>query len=212
MPLEAAAAPAGPPWARRPGALWAAFATALTAASLLAWPAPAALLDWQPALAAAEFWRAWTAAFIHWSPLHLFANAAGAAVVAALGVAARLPPPAALAWFAAWPLTQCGLWLRPELAHFGGLSGVLHAGVAVAALWLVAARQGRERAIGWALAGGLAVKLLAEQPWGEPLRHGGGWDIAVAPLAHATGGVAGGACGALAWVVTKGWQRQSPAP
>ena len=37
------------------------------------------------------------------------------------------------------PLTQLGLLMRPDLLHYGGLSGVLHAGVAAAALWLVRA-------------------------------------------------------------------------
>ena len=36
----------------------------------------------------------------------------------------------------AWPLTHLSLLARPEVMHYGGLSGVLHAGVAVAALGL----------------------------------------------------------------------------
>ena len=38
------------------------------------------------------------------------------ALVTALGVAARAPQRMALAWFAAWPLTQLGLLWRPDLA------------------------------------------------------------------------------------------------
>ncbi len=176
---------------------WPALAWLLAAASLLAWWLPAALIDWQPALALSQPWRAWSAAFVHWSGLHLGANLAGAAVVGALGVAARLPPQMALAWFAAWPLTHAGLLLRPELAHYGGMSGVLHAGVAVAALWLLARSCGRRRLIGAAIAGGLLVKIAAEAPWGPALRQGGGWDIAIAPLAHASGAAAGALCAAL---------------
>ena len=107
----------------------------------------------------------------------------------------------ALAWLAAWPLTQLGLLAQPALLHYGGLSGVLHAGVAVAALHL-AWRGGRgERWIGAALLGGLALKVASEAPWGAPLRHPAGWDIAVAPAAHACGLVAGllYAAVALAW-------------
>jgi hypothetical protein len=64
------------------------------------WPGglPAAWLDWQPALGLAEPWRAWSAAWVHWSPLHLGSNLLAAAVVAAFGWAARMPPRAALAW------------------------------------------------------------------------------------------------------------------
>jgi rhomboid family GlyGly-CTERM serine protease len=190
-----------------PGAAWTALAALLGAGAVVAWWLPAAVLDWQPAQAAAQPWRAWTAAFVHWSPLHLGANLAGLLVVGLLGRVARLPAALALAWFAAWPLTQAGLLLRPELARFGGLSGVLHAGVAVAALALLVAARGRARAIGAAIAAGLVLKIVTEDPWGPPLREGGGWDIAVAPLAHATGALAGALCALpAAW-----WWRRSRA-
>lgn len=184
-----------------PGAAWTALAALLGVASLVAWWVPAAPLDWQPARAFDQPWRAWTAALVHWSPLHLGANLAGVVVVGLLGRVARLPAALALAWCAAWPLTQFGLLLRPELARFGGLSGVLHAGVAVAAVALLVATRGRTRAIGAAIAAGLVLKILLEQPWGPPLREGGDWDIAVAPLAHATGALAGALCAlpALWW-------------
>ncbi len=191
---------------KRPGATWAALAALLAAGSLLAFTLPAALLDWQPAIAAEEPWRALTAAFVHWSPLHLAANLGGVAVVAALGLAARLPLRCTVAWAVAWPLTQLGLLVQPALAHYGGLSGVLHAGVAVAALALVLGETGRRRGLGAAIGAGLVLKLLLEEPWGAPLRQGGGWDIATAPLAHATGALAGLLCGAVALL----GQRDSP--
>ncbi|MBK7457861.1 MAG: rhombosortase [Betaproteobacteria bacterium] len=182
----------------RPGQAWLALAAALAAASVLAWWAPAWVLDWQPALAAAEPWRAFSAAFVHWSPMHLGANLGAAAAVAAFGWAAKLPPRAALAWGVAWPLTHVGLLLRPELAHYGGLSGLLHGGVAVVVLWLLVQERGRRRAIGAMVGLGLAAKLWLEQPWGPVLRPAAGWDIALAPLAHATGAAAGLLCGAVA--------------
>ncbi|HRC38030.1 MAG: rhombosortase [Rubrivivax sp.] len=182
----------------RPGQAWLALAAALAAASVLAWWAPAWALDWQPALAAAEPWRAFSAAFVHWSPMHLGANLGAAAAVAAFGWAAKLPPRAALAWGVAWPLTHVGLLLRPELAHYGGLSGLLHGGVAVVVLWLLVQERGRRRAIGAMVGLGLAAKLWLEQPWGPVLRPAAGWDIALAPLAHATGAAAGLLCGAVA--------------
>ena len=152
-----------------PGRLWAGLAALLAAASLLAWWLPAEGLDWQPTRAATEPWRAWTAAFVHWSPTHLTINLIGTVVVAALGLAARLPARVAVAWAVAWPLTQAGLWLRPELAHYGGLSGVLHAGVACAAAWLVLAARERQQAIGLAIALGLTLKVLTEAPWKVPV-------------------------------------------
>ena len=120
-----------------------------------------------------------------------------------MGWAARAPLALALAWAAAWPLTQWGLLLRPELAHYGGLSGVLHGGAASAALWLVVARRGRERAVGAAVLLGITLKLLHEAPWGAVLRTGGGWDIAVAPLAHATGAIAGLLCAGVALALSR---------
>jgi len=193
----------------RPGPAWAALAAAFAAASLLAWWLPAPLLDWQPARAAAEPWRAFSGAFVHWSAQHLLANLAGAAVVGALGVAGQLPGRATLAWLLAWPLTQAGLAVQPALAHYGGLSGVLHAGVAVAGLWLLVTGGGRRRAIAAAVLAGLAAKVLLERPWGAPLRLGSHWDIATAPLAHATGTLAGLLCAALLLALQR-WPRARP--
>ncbi len=184
-----------------PGQAWLALAALLAAGSVLAWWAPAWTLDWQPTLASSEPWRAFTAAFVHWSPLHLGANLGATAAVAAFGWAAKLPPRAALAWGVAWPLTHVGLLLRPELAHYGGLSGMLHGGVAVVVLWLLVLERGRRRAIGAMVAAGLVAKLWLEQPWGPALRQAADWDIALAPLSHATGAVAGLLCGGLALVL-----------
>lgn len=180
---------------------WLALAACAAAGSTITWFLPATALDWQPARAFVEPWRWVTAAFVHWSPLHLGANLAGTAVVAAFGHAAALPRRAALAWALAWPATQGALLAQPALAHYGGLSGVLHAGVAVAAVHLLA-RSGRARWIGGAVLVGLALKIVLERPWAGPLLHPAGWDIAVAPLAHAAGAVAGATAGAVsAWTM-----------
>jgi rhomboid family GlyGly-CTERM serine protease len=173
---------------------WPLLAALLAAGALVAWRLPTGALDWQPALALAQPWRAFSAAFVHWSATHLGANLLGALVVTLYGLAARVPPAAALAWLAAWPLTQVGLLVRPDLLHYGGLSGVLHAGVAVAGVWLVADAHGMRRAVGAAVLAGLAFKVLLETPWGPPLRHPAGWDIAIAPAAHASGALAGALC------------------
>lgn len=158
----------------------------------LAWFLPAPWLDWQPELAWREPWRAWTAAAVHWSPQHLAANLGATAVVAAFGWAARLPARAALAWALAWPATQWGLLVQPALLHYGGLSGVLHAAVAIAAVWrLWQPESTRQRWVAAAVGTGLLLKLLLEAPWGPALRPLPAWDISVAPLAHASGALAG---------------------
>jgi rhomboid family GlyGly-CTERM serine protease len=175
---------------------WLALAGALLLGALL-WPAAdASRWDWQPTLALGQPWRAWTAAWVHWSTSHLMMNAAGLGVIGLLGWRASVQPRDALAWALAWPLTQLGLLLQPGLRHFGGLSGVLHAGVAVTAVALL--RQGgARRFIGAALAVGLALKLLLERPLGAPLRQIAGWDIPIAPFSHLSGALAGLLCGVL---------------
>jgi len=181
-----------------PGArAWTALAALLMLAALAGWLVDHNTLDWQPGLAATQPWRAFSAVAVHYSVLHLAANLAGALLVGALGVVAELPVRLAAAWFVAWPLTQLGLLLRPELLHYGGLSGVLHAGVAAAALGLIARSRGRRRAIGTAILVVLCAKVLSESPWGAVLQMRDGWDIAVAPFAHATGLVSGLLCAGI---------------
>jgi rhomboid family GlyGly-CTERM serine protease len=160
-------------------------------------PTLAAWLDWQPALALRQPWRCITAAWVHLSGQHLAGNLAGAVMVAAYGRAAGCGRRAAWAWALAWPLTHAALALQPTLQHYGGLSGLMHAGVAVASWQLLRGEHGQRRAVGGAVLALLALKLLLEAPWqGGPLRHEPGWDIAIAPLAHSTGALAGLLCAA----------------
>ncbi|MEP7056833.1 MAG: rhombosortase [Caldimonas sp.] len=179
---------------------WAGLAALLATAAIVLSGIDATALDWQPALALREPWRAFSAVAVHYSALHLAANLAGTALVAALGVAARVPARMVGAWACAWPLTQLGLLARPDLLHYGGLSGVLHAGAAVVATHLLLRGPPARRLIGAALAAGLVVKVFGEAPWGSPLRISTDWDFATAPLAHASGLVAGVVCALVAAV------------
>lgn len=181
----------------RGAAAWVASSVALAVVAALLFSAPRNALDWQPARALAEPWRVWTAAFVHWTPWHLAANAIGCAVVAAFGWAAQVPPRALLAWLAAWPLTHLALALQPALVSYGGLSGLLHAGVAVAAWQPLRHAEGRARMLGALVLIGLAVKIVLEAPWRAPTQVLPGWDFPVAPLAHATGALAGLLCAAI---------------
>ncbi|MDN3918788.1 rhombosortase [Roseateles violae] len=186
---------------RTPLSSWTGISLTLAGLALAAFFfAPAAALDWQPALWPRQPWRALSAALVHWSGQHLAANLAGCAMLALLGRQARLGARCSLAWLLAWPATQLGLLALPEpaaLRHFGGLSGVLHAGVAIAALELLLRRRGRERTIGALIGLGLALKLLLEQPLGPPLRTVPGWDIPLLPFAHLSGALAGALCALL---------------
>nr|WP_297523833.1 rhomboid family intramembrane serine protease [uncultured Roseateles sp.] len=198
-----------------PGRTWLLVAMALAVGSLVAWiqaPQVQAAMAWRPGLAGHEPWRAVSAAWLHWSPQHLIANLAGCAVVGLLGVAARLTARDAAAWLLAWPLTQFGLLIEPTLERFGGASGVLHAGVAVAAIGMMRRRasHGRERVIGLLIGLGLIVKVAAERPLAMPaLRHWDGWNIAIAPLAHLTGLLAGVATALLCALAVRVWTRRA---
>jgi rhomboid family GlyGly-CTERM serine protease len=182
---------------------WAGLCLLLALGSLAAAALPAGLLDWQVQRAWREPWRWWSAAFVHLSPRHLTVNLAGCAVVAGFGWAARLGPRWTWAWVAAWPLVHLALLEVPGLARYAGLSGLLHAGVAVAALGAVCGQRGRRRSIGCAALAGLAAKVLLERPWLGAVQHWPGWDIAIVPAAHAAGAAAGLACALVACATSR---------
>ncbi|MEO6278946.1 rhombosortase [Roseateles sp.] len=184
---------------------WLLLCASFAALSLIAWPLPREALDWQPALIAPQPWRALTAAFVHWTPIHLAANLAGCAVLALLGHRAQLGKRETLAAVIALPLTQFGLLLRADLDRYAGLSGELHALAAIAALTLIS-RAGRERLIGAAIALGLIAKLALEHPLGPALRATEGFDFPVAPFAHLSGALAG----LIAWSLTMRSYPKSP--
>jgi rhomboid family GlyGly-CTERM serine protease len=185
-------------------AAWPALCAVLALGALGAQPVDTALLDWQPGLAAREPWRWWSAAFVHWSPWHLRINLIGIALVAALGWRTGLGARATAAWALAWPLTHLGLLAQAGLRHYGGLSGVLHAGLAIIACELLRSGAGRARWIGAGLGLGLLVKVISERPWGPPTQAVAGWDFQVAPLAHAVGAIAG----LLAWALVGGGSKR----
>jgi rhomboid family GlyGly-CTERM serine protease len=177
---------------------WVATAVLMAVLAALLWFAPRGALDWQPELASTQPWRAWSAAFVHWSASHLVANLIGCVVVAAFGAAARVPLRASLAWLVAWPLGHVALAVQPALASYGGLSGVLHAGVAIAAWQVARSATLRQRLIGVAVLLGLALKLALEASWRAPVQMMPQWDFPVASLAHLTGALAGLLCAAIA--------------
>lgn len=191
----------------RPGLAWTALGlglAGLAVASVLL-PIDPARWAWHRGELLAEPWRWLSGAFVHWTPRHAAANAAGALVLAWVGWRAGLPARAAWAWAAALPLAQAGLVLKADLLQVAGLSGLLHAGVAVLVLELLSAPD-RDRWIGAAIGVGLLVKLGLEQAWGPALRHEALWGaMPVVPWAHA----AGAAAGALAWAVVRRLRKPS---
>ena len=218
--------------ALRPVSLWTGLVWVwATLACAVAWggwgdgsgPVPMsrwqALLDWQPSLWPAQPWRAWSAGFVHWSAAHLGLNLLACGVLIAWGHAAALGRRYALAWLAAWPLTHVLLVAWPGLRHYGGLSGMLHAGVAIGAWALLCHGRGQRRWVGaWVLAG-LALKLVLELPaWpqgvtlvpslqvdAQPLAGAPGFKVA--SVAHGSGVFSGLLCAALLDLVHR-WARR----
>ena len=186
---------------------WIGTAALLCATAFAGTAWPAELLDWQPARFSVEPWRALTAVAVHYSREHLFANLLAVALTALFGVVAHLPARMSLAWLGAWPLTHVGLLLRPELAHYGGLSGVVHAGVAVVISWLLLTGTRAQRLVTLAVLTGFCGKLITEAPWGPALRHPPGWNIATAPIAHTTGARAGALSALAVWAL---WRSRAP--
>lgn len=194
------------PLLQRPGAAWCGVALMLLSGTLLfealgrtpAW-------EWQPDAAATQAWRWWSAAFVHYSQLHLVGNLTGLALTAAFGWVSGVAPRAALAWLMAWPLTHLAfLWAVPELRHYGGLSGVVHAGVAIVLTHLFVSGTRGQRLVAAAVLAGLVAKIVSETPWRGAVQHPEGWDIGIAPIAHVTGVLAGTVCALVlrAWPTT----------
>ena len=183
---------------------WLVMFSVLVVPAMLSGPGDALareVLGWRPDRAWSEPWRWWSAAWMHLSTTHLLANLSGAVPVAALGWLLQADRRMAWAWALAWPLTHLSLLLQPELLRYGGLSGVLHAGVAVVCLHLLTCDHPPiPRLFAWGLTVGLVAKITMENPCGPALVHPLGADIAVAPWAHLSGSVAGATLGLLGLV------------
>lgn len=189
---------------------WIGVAALLCACALLGWPVNREMLDWQPGLAFTQPWRALTAVAVHYNGIHLAGALAGTLLTGALGFAANVPARLVWAWLVAWPLTHFGLLVKPELVHYGGVSGVVHAGVAAVIVFLLVQRKTLQRLIGAAMLIGILIKVIGETPWGPVLRHPEGWGIAVAPIAHATGAAAGAVCALVALLLFRADRPKTP--
>lgn len=169
---------------------WIGPPLALALGALLASAFPHTWLEWQ-AEHPLQVWRWFTAAFVHYGPLHLGANLLGCAVVAVFALTARLPAIAAWAWWMAWPLSTLSLTLWPAVHRYGGSSGALHAGAALVAGLLATQRDGAARWIGVGVILGGGAKVLLEAPWVQPIQPAGWVGVPVAVAAHAGGWAVG---------------------
>lgn len=185
---------------------WAGLSGMFIFAAVLVHSLPATALpalSWQAGLWRIEPWRQWSAAWVHWSAWHLGANVLGALVLMAAAQVSEVRPRHAAAWLVAWPLTHLLLACDPALAQYGGMSGVLHAGVAIVIIALLDQSAIFPRVTGLVLLAALLIKLAREAPL---LAHALGWHVPPLPLpgtssfvvagnAHLAGTLAGLACG-----------------
>ena len=136
----------------------------------------------------------WTCVWLHANTRHLAANLGGLALILSLGWILKLPRRAALAWLLAWPLTHLALLLDPRLDTYYGLSGVLHAGLSIAATTLIVQPDRARRwatTYGWALLVGMLAKCWLENPDWQALLPRPGLDMNAAPMSHWAGTLVG---------------------
>ncbi len=149
-----------------------------------------ALLLSPAAISGAEVWRLWTGHWVHFSSTHLAWDVGALLLVSSqLNRASRQ---------SLWLLVACGapamslalLELRPEMAAFGGLSGIATGAVTLWAIELLR-RQGSARVVGIMVSGLLVAKLgwdwVSTTPLVVALSDTG---IRSEPLAHLLGIVA----------------------
>ncbi|MDB5870781.1 MAG: hypothetical protein JWQ07_223 [Ramlibacter sp.] len=141
-------------------------------------------------------WTLWTSAWVHTSTGNLGGNLLALAALAVLGAAIGAGRHAAIALLVAWPLGTLALLLWPEVRNYGGLGGPIHAAAMVLAT--VAARRPALKALSPVLFGGMALKLLAEHAWSQPVVFDPSWGFNVIYAAHLTSALAGAVCGWIA--------------
>ncbi len=153
-------------------------------------------LAWDAKYWLQEPWTLWTAAWVHGAGGNLAGNLLALVAVAIVGASLRVGRSAALALFVAWPLATLGLKLWPGLGGYHGLGGPIHAAVMV--LWGHVAWRSELKPLSAVLFFAMALKLLVEKAWLQPVAFDPSWGFNVIYAAHLTGAAAGAVCGLLA--------------
>ena len=180
--------------------LWPLGCALLALGCLLAWAiGNPAELGWSPRGWASSPWTLWTASLLHVSPAHLLGNLAALAAIAGLGVTLQAGRTSAVALLLAWPTGTLALGLWPQVGYTVGMSGTLCAMLAI--LTVHTATDAGLRPMAYILFASLALKLLAEHAWSQPVGFDPAWGFNVVYAAHLAGAVAGATAAILAWAV-----------
>lgn len=188
---------------------------ALAVAGLLGFISPWAslgnhLLAWDAKYWLREPWTLWTAAWVHSAGGNLAGNLLALLAVAIVGASLRVGRDAALALVVAWPAATLALELWTDLSGYHGLGGPIHAAVMV--LWGHVAWRSELKPLSALLFFAMALKLMLEKAWLQPVAFDPSWGFNVIYAAHLTGAAAGAVCGlaAGAWRASRG--SAAPAP
>lgn len=151
-------------------------------------------LAWQAGAWSRHPWTLWTSAWVHTSAGALAGNLLALAALAVAGTALGAGGLAALALALAWPLTALALLAWPEVSSYAGLEGAIHAAAAVLGVHVM--RRTSLQALATILFGGMALKLIAERGWAQPVAFDPGWGVNVVYGAHLAGTLLGVWCAA----------------
>jgi rhomboid family GlyGly-CTERM serine protease len=142
-----------------------------------------------------EYWRLLTGHFVHGSTAHLMLNLAGLAVVAALCARVYSLGACLVILLASILAIDLGfVFWEPQLEWYVGFSGVLHGGLAAAAIaWM--RHETKDLALGLLA---IVVGKLAWEQWRGSLPFSG--DMPVIVDAHLYGAIGGALAAAVLWL------------
>lgn len=172
--------------------LWLGLCLLHAVASMLVWWAGepwAWNLTWRADHWLHRPWTLWTTAWVHTHTPHLIGNQLAVGALAAVAWLLRPSPGAALAWLGAWPLLPLALLWWPQIGYCLGLSGLVHAAVAVVGVHLVWGDASIRKGQRWGaiLLGGLLIKLAVERAWQWPVVWDDAANMSVVRAAHLAG-------------------------
>jgi hypothetical protein len=188
------------------------------ASSLLWWARDSSLqrLTWHYDTVWSMPWTLWTSAWVHVNPPHLIFSQMGLGLLVALAWVLRPPWISTWAWLLSWPLAQACLVWWPQIGYAAGLSGLMHAGVAVLAVHLLMGlvRIPKGRRWGSLLLLALLVKLAMERGWAHPVVWDGGTELSVVQALNLTSALWGAALALVLPLVWRRWRarQRSAAP
>ena len=176
--------------------LWLSLCVLHAVASMLVWwmgERLAAWMIWRAEDWDDRPWSLWTSAWVHMNTQHLISNQLAVGALAAMAWVLKPGLRASLAWLLTWPVIPLVLPYWPHIGYYAGLSGLIHAAVAVAGVYLVAGRTTVPMARRWGgmLLLGLVTKLLIERAWHWPVVWSDNLGISVVQASHLVGAVAG---------------------